>query len=71
MTEPDSLTEHNAAIDDALERLGDVAWGLWHDETTTEWELHEAARAYSDACDARAEWRAKVRMKPKAGGWPT
>ena len=30
-----------------------------------------AADAYGHAVRARAEWRAKVRMKPKAGGWPT
>ena len=69
MTEPDSLTEHNAAIEDALEALADAAL----EPAGFGWEsgVIAAARAYDRAVNARAEWRAKVRLKPKAGGWPT
>ena len=75
MTEPDSLTEHNAAIEDALDALADAALD-WFDASPAEPaqvrnRLLNAADAYGHAVRARAEWRAEVRMKPKAGGWPT
>ena len=83
MTEPDSLTEHNAAIEEALEALADAALDC-HGKAERTYEgtaeddwitnvlmLCEAADDYHAAVEARAEWRAKVRLKPKAGGWPT
>ena len=70
MTEPDSLTEHNAVIEEALDALADAALD-WHDDGTSLRPLHDAAWAYGQAVMARSRWRAKVRLKPKAGGWPT
>ena len=73
MTEPDSLTEHNAAIEDALDGLADAAldYHAAHGSLPETLGLYLAADDYAIAVNARAEWRAKVHLKPKAGGWPT
>ena len=68
MTEPDSLSEHNAAIDIALETLADAA----HDYSLLQGEddhpdphdgidnLLDAAKAYGAAVEARIDWRARI-----------
>ena len=70
MTEPDSLTEHNAAIEEALDALADAALD-WFDASPAEPgkvrnRLLAAADAYGHAVRARAEWRAEVQAEYRA-----
>ena len=61
-----SLTEYNAAIEEALDALADAALD-WFDASPAEPaqarnRLLAAADAYGHAVRARAEWRAKVQI---------
>ena len=62
-----SLTEYNAAIEEALDALADAALD-WFDTSPAEPaqvrnRLLNAADAYGHAVRARAEWRAKIQAE--------
>ena len=50
MTEPDSLTEHNAAIEDALDGLADAA--LTEPDSLTEHNAAQSSRPSTRSPDA-------------------